>query len=383
MSTVAAPPASPFKGLSAFEDSELDASLFFGRDRERDVIVANMLAARLTVLYGASGVGKSSILRAGVVRALREVAPAALVEVHDAWSTEDAGLLLTRARAAPEAYLVLDQFEEFFLYRRAANGSASFVRALGDLLRDTTRVNVLVSLREDALAQLDGFRQEIPGILANRLQLRPLDREAARAAIVGPVERWAAFGGQEVEVEPALVEALLDEVSCPIIPGGAADGGIEAPYLQLVLQRVWDEERARASPTLRLETLRRLGGAQAIVRDHLERALGSLDPEERRVAGDVFGRLVTPSGTKIAHRLGDLAQYASVSEEQLGRTLGTLARERIVRPVDGGEGAARRYEIFHDVLVESVRAWQARRELESERAAAARRQRRLLYVAAA
>ena len=62
---------SPYKGLASFDDSEHDALLFFGRERERDVIVANVLASRLTVLYGESGVGKSSVLRAGVVRELR------------------------------------------------------------------------------------------------------------------------------------------------------------------------------------------------------------------------------------------------------------------------------------------------------------------------
>ena len=56
-------PESPYKGLSAFEDSDLDALLFFGREREREIVVANLIAARLTVLYGPTGVGKSSLLR--------------------------------------------------------------------------------------------------------------------------------------------------------------------------------------------------------------------------------------------------------------------------------------------------------------------------------
>ena len=62
---------SPFKGLAPFQDTELDALLFFGRERETEVIVANLMAARLTVLYGPTGVGKSSILRAGAAHRLR------------------------------------------------------------------------------------------------------------------------------------------------------------------------------------------------------------------------------------------------------------------------------------------------------------------------
>ena len=66
--------SSPYKGLAAFEDTELDALLFFGRERDTDTIAANVMASRFTVLYGPLGVGKSSVLRAGVVRKLRAVA---------------------------------------------------------------------------------------------------------------------------------------------------------------------------------------------------------------------------------------------------------------------------------------------------------------------
>ena len=59
-------PDTPYKGLAAFEDSELDALLFFGREREVGAVAANVLANRLTVLYGPSGVGNSSLLGAGV-----------------------------------------------------------------------------------------------------------------------------------------------------------------------------------------------------------------------------------------------------------------------------------------------------------------------------
>ena len=64
-------PASPYKGLIPY--SEEDAPFFFGRDPEREIITANLMASRLTLLYGASWVGKSSVLRAGVAHHLREL----------------------------------------------------------------------------------------------------------------------------------------------------------------------------------------------------------------------------------------------------------------------------------------------------------------------
>src|SRR3954471_22291650 len=117
MSTVDAPPLSPFKGLAAFEDSELDALFFFGRERERQVLLANLLAARLTVLYGESGVGKSSLLAAAVLRDLRDVTDAPVV-ITSTWSLDPATVLDEFADGG-EGYLILDQFEEYFLYHDA------------------------------------------------------------------------------------------------------------------------------------------------------------------------------------------------------------------------------------------------------------------------
>src|SRR5438046_7022857 len=85
MSVVAAAPPTPFKGLSPFQDTELDGLLFCGREREREVVVANLLASRLTVLYGPSGVGKTSLLRAAVAHSLRAAHDAAVI-VFSSWA---------------------------------------------------------------------------------------------------------------------------------------------------------------------------------------------------------------------------------------------------------------------------------------------------------
>ena len=420
MSTTAAPP-SPYKGLAPFEDSELDALFFFGRGREIEIIVANLLAARLTILYGVSGVGKTSLLRAGVAHRLRN-AHDAVVVVMSSWTGDPVEDLLDAVEAAApdgfepvrrrgsladvlaawtrrldsDLYIVLDQFEEYFLYHEDERGAATLADELPEALRrGGLRANFLLGIREDSLAQLDAFKPRIPNLFTNSLRLDRLDRASARAAIEGPLERYNELGSGETKVsaEPALVDALLEQVAVGRVDLGQSgrggveaedDGRIEAPYLQLVLERLWDVERAQGSHRLRLATLEQLGGAAHIVEDHLERAMSELSPEQKDAAAAIYNHLVTPSGTKIAHRARDLAGYAAVDEAETEQVLQRLVEERIVRAGEDG-AAGPRYEIFHDVLADAVLAWrtqhEADRRLAEEREAAARRHRRLLLVA--
>jgi WD40 repeat protein len=421
-------PDSPYKGLVPFEDSELDALLFFGRERESGIISENVLAARLTVLYGPSGVGKTSVLRAGVAHRLRRQArrnveerghPEFAVVVFDAWSEDPVSSLRAAVREelaaqfgsalldeqegesladtfgrwteglACDLLLILDQAEEYFLYHQGKGGFAADLPEL--VTRPGLRVRVLLSLRDDALAKLDRFKGRIPNLFANYLRLDHLDRRSAAEAVVKPVERYNELTGESIEVEPQLVEAVLDETAAGQVDLGSVGRGaaveedaadrIEAAYLQLVLERLWEDERAAGSSCLHVTTLASLGGAESIVRAHLRRAVEGLSSEERDVAADVFRFLVTPSGTKIAHGASDLAEYAAVDEQRMLPILSTLGRERIVRTVDGAGTNGARYEIFHDVLGEPVLAWRREQELERERRAAERRHRRLFAVA--
>src|SRR5205823_5848077 len=102
--------------------------------------------------------------------------------------------------------------------------------------------------------------------------------------------------------------------------------GIEAPYLQLVLERLWERERALDSRELRLATFRELGGARAVVREHVQGALDRLPLAEQEAAARVVRQLVTPSGRKLSHEPADLAEYADVEDDHLRRGRGVRAR---------------------------------------------------------
>ena len=210
MSTSVVAPPSPYKGLAPFDDSDLDALLFFGRERETEVIAANLMAARVTVLYGPSGVGKTSVLRAGVAYRLRREEEAHVV-VFSSWPGDPvAGLIealggsgtslvdaLADAanRAGGDVYVILDQFEEYFLYHEH---DGAFVDALAEVIpRPGVRANIIIGIREETLAQLDAFKPSIPTLLSNRLGLQRLDRSSAEAAVVGPVRRYNEIVGEE------------------------------------------------------------------------------------------------------------------------------------------------------------------------------------------
>ena len=107
-------------------------------------------------------------------------------------------------------------------------------------------------------------------------------------------------------MEPGLVDSVLDEVVAGrvdlgqtgrgVVAGAPTDDRIEAPYLQLVMRRLWEAEEEAGSHTLRTSTLVALGGAEEIVRAHLARALEPLTGEQKDIAAAVFNHLVTPVG---------------------------------------------------------------------------------------
>ncbi len=414
----------PFVGLVPYR--EQDWEFFFGREVETGLIIANLTASRLTLLYGASGVGKSSVIRAGVAHRLGELATrnrkvSGLAElaltVFNTWRDAPMPALARAMRDSAERaigrdvgpvpetrqlgdacadwapqvggefFVVLDQFEEYFLYHGDEDGESSFAVQFPRLVnREGLRVNFLVSIREDSVARLDRFKGRIPNLFDNYFRLRHLDRSAAEIAIRKPILRFnARHPAEAIDIEDALVDEVLDQTrtehlragpeapSATAVQVGEATTQIEAPYLQVVMTRLWDEELADGSHRMRLSTfIERLGGADRIVRTHLDREMESLLPAEQDVAAQAFRYLVTRTGSKIALAVDDLAGYTELAPSALGPVLEKLAagERRILRPVpvpDRPEVV--RYEIFHDVLGQAIVAWRRRHDAAREQEA--------------
>ena len=251
---------SPFRGLAPFGESELDALLFFGRERETEIVdrEPDRVAAdgALRPERRREELAPPRGRRAARARARGDApsraAPTLAVVVFSSWATT--GRALADAIAAEVAPLAADARREpprrrarspsvvehwtrrprrralprprpargvlRLPRRRPAPGRCS--RELPDVVaRPALRANVLLSLRDDALARLDVFKARIPNVFANSLRLDRLDRDAAaRAAILGPLEQWneSVPPDERVTIEPELVDDVLDAV------GGAGDG---------------------------------------------------------------------------------------------------------------------------------------------------------------
>jgi WD40 repeat protein len=410
----------PFQGLGFY--TEADAKWFFGRATERKIILAHLRTAPLTVLYAESGVGKSSLLRAGVAARLRELAgngrgpsrsPKFVPIVFSAWKDEPVDDLISEIRrqvhtlapgsenggpttglaaavnAAASALdatlvIILDQFEEHFSYRLGRTRPGLLADELADCVNSPdVRANFLIAVREDTYGRLgDLFSGRISNVYNNYLHLEYLTRGAAREAIERPLEIYNAEhpAGEPVTLDPDLADAVLDEVRRGNLALGARrpdrDGSatwpapngdeVETPFLQLVLTRLWERERERGSRVLRTATLNgELGGAETIVRNHVGRALAGLGGPELETAIDMFGDLVTPSGVKVAHTTDDLAKMTGHAPEIVGAVLSRLYDERIVRAVDPAPATTQaRYEIFHDRLAGPILDWRDRQENE-------------------
>lgn len=442
--------STPYQGLGYYTEEEF--RWFFGRDRERTRIISNLRTSRLTILYAESGVGKSSLLRAGVVARLRELADPSLEPrrtarfvpiIFSEWQDEPLERLLAavETQAAPFAVparppamavhstsvpeadhfgrswdngdspagasdselaktiahvaktadatvlIILDQFEEHFRYRmgqpqpeRLADEIAACVNAPG------LPVRFLIAVRDDAYGGLgDLFRGRVGNVYRNYIHLEYLTRAAAREAIELPVKRYNEDHDREppVMLGDGLTDTVLDEIrrgnlalgpkrsesGVIEIPPAPDTDEIEAPFLQLVMERLWQCERTQGSRVLREDTLdKTLGGAGRIVSDHLTDALAALTDDELATAKRLFGQLVTPSGAKIAHTAADLVKITKAPEESVASVLHKLDQQRIVRAVDPAPGATdTRYEVFHDKLAAAILDWLGQLEAEQLR----------------
>lgn len=353
------PEGNPYRGLRHFETEH--QAFFFGRDSEIRAIVDRICTDPVVIVTGDSGVGKSSLCRAGVLSR----APAWL-EGSETWTVAtvvpgehpvasicetlsgvtglptdllaDAlvegvssfGRCLRGALGAGRGVLLfVDQLEE--LLTLSTPEEAELVGGLIGWSRDPVPgVRILSTIRADFLGRLT----TLPGVGANLSDLlyflRPLSEDRIREAITGPAE---ATG---LRFESA---AMISELA-----RSAAGAGGGLPLLQFTLQKLWDlrNPARQMIPASALDALGGVGGALSL---HADDLLTSIGPPRRDAARRIFLRLVTPDGTRARRTLGDLTDGDPILEE----TLNALVRGRLIVAIEAQTGAV--FEVAHEALL--------------------------------
>ncbi|MFK0286569.1 hypothetical protein ACIQVL_39730 [Streptomyces sp. NPDC090499] len=352
----------PYRGLARFEPG--DRVLFFGRDRVVDEVNTLVCENRFAVLFGPSGSGKSSLLRAGLIPRLRDEivrhgTPAVLrILTPGPTPATNFGHLLTPAPGEPESWVVVDQFEEIFTLCRDPRERSLFVDLLLAARDPDTRLRVLVAVRADFYARCAEHRDLADALRGGGLLLGPMTAEELREAVVGPAQEAGLI--VERTLTARLVEEVLDE------PGGL-------PMLSHVLLETW---RRRKGRMLTLAAYEAAGGVRGAIAATAEEVYGGLTPTQARAARHLLLRMVEPGqGTPDTRRpLGraELAEWADpdvpvVVERLTGARLLTadeegvqLAHETLIgswpRLHDWIEEDRERLR-HHRMLADAARAW--------------------------
>ncbi len=412
----------PWPGLNAF--LETDTGFFHGRDKETADLARMVKRERLTVLFGRSGLGKTSILQAGLFPRLRkegvvpvyirldfsgegpqlraqilsallaecqarrvEVAPARIGEtLWEYFHRRDVEFWNEKNRPVTPL-IVLDQFEEMFT-RGSENElskarSQAFIAELGDLIENRipkpikdaldenpqddlpydyrkSDLKMILSFREDYLAHVEALKKLIPALTYNRYRLLPMDGLQAKSVVMDS-------GGH-------LVEAGVDERIIAIAAG--PQQGMEVPSMAYGEQEIdpallsvicseLNLRRQKAElPKITLDLIH--GSERQILADFYERSLAGHAPSVRIFVED---ELLTDSGYRDSYALDDALSLPGVSKDSLD----ALVAGRLLQ-VDERFGV-RRLELAHDVLIQVVKESRDKRKArEAEAVALAREQ---------
>ncbi len=345
--------AVPFRGLLAF--SEAHAHAFFGRDAEIELASERLSVEPRLVVLGASGIGKSSFVRAGLLPRMREKHDLLVVELFPgkepfsslARALAAGGIDLDPHTRTPEKLAMLleehaerlgktvvvfvDQFEETFSLARDVDGADAFARAvLGAADSPTGAIRVVVTLREDFVSRLAGSRdgaEPLSGLFA----LGPLGKKALLDSLTRPVAelgyRWEPKGLAE-----EMVEAL------------GSDGGAVS-LLQFAAERLW-HARDEVAKTLGQPAYDEAGGVAGALADYADRVLSEVGPAGEATARHLFLRLLAPDGTR---RVLARTELLDGSPPEAGAVLEKLVAARLLS-LRGGASEPE-IEVAHEALV--------------------------------
>ncbi len=369
-------PRSPYIGLRKFEVRDRD--LFFGRDRSIAVLQERLQDHFLLVL-GASGSGKSSLIRAGLIAKLAEQRGSGFRElistpdrnpfesfraslIHAGYHQSDTDFLQgaqpnglvqagrTLKHPEDEWLVFVDQFEELFTLCANAQLRQHFIEALVNLVQaKLPAIDVIVAMRADFLDRLSAY-PILRGILQRSELLTDLGDDELHLAIEQP----AAHHG--VVFEPGLVSEIIQDLKGHTETGETER--VSLPLLQYTLKLLWESSSDLGDRILRTHTYRSLGGVRGALQRRVDQIYQGLSAEDQQVAKHIFLHLVdtttadvgTTAVGKAVSRRAALGDFQAPAEQKVLTQL--INASLLISDRPSSESGAI-VELAHETLIDS------------------------------
>lgn len=415
----------PFPGLRPFETEEY--GLFFGREGQSDALIERLQRSHFLAVVGTSGSGKSSLVRAGLLPALRGgmmagagsgwriaiMRPGSDPIGNLANALAEKGVLLeaggglppaeaeavieatlrrgslglveasrqARLQAHEKLLVVVDQFEELFRFRgaRAPSSTGDDASAFVKLLLEASQqselpIYVVPTMRSDFLGDCAQF-QGLPEAINDGQYLIPrMTRDERRFAITGPV------GVKRCKITESLVNRLMNDVG---------DNPDQLPILQHALMRTWDHWAAlgRNDVPIGLEHYEAIGTMSDALSKHADEAFDELPDERSRSVAEMLFKALTERGAdnrelRRPTSLKDICAIAGASAAEICAVVEifrAVGRSFLMPPVGVALGPETVIDISHESL---IRNWERLKVWARDEAEAARIYRRLAGAAA-
>lgn len=371
----------PYRGLRTFDEEH--ANLFFGRENDIQRLVEKLKGSRFLAVLGPSGSGKSSVVRAGLVPALRRGVLAdsqhwticiftpgarpltalsaqltrlfpheAMHKTLDALAADQRTLhlavALSLAGQGPEVQVlwVVDQFEEIFTLCQDEAERTAFVQnllyaaSLGD-----GHCQVVLTLRADFYQRCAAYPDLSARVSAHQFLVSPMTPDGLRRAIEEPA--WQVG----LEFESGLVDTILEDVASQ--PGAL-------PLLEHALLELWERRRGHM---LTLEGYRQSGGVQGAIAKRADTVFEHLSPQEQQIARHTLLRLTQPGeGAEDTRRRASMGELLTkgMTSASVEAVVRALADARLLTTSEEASSHQHLVEVAHEALIRGwprLRAW--------------------------
>jgi len=402
-------PKYPFKHLAAYERE--DKVFYFGRERETSELYQMTFETDLILLYGKSGVGKSSLISCGLankfksyewleisVRRGNNINDSLTERLNEKIDEKDQSsdiaeqIRMLRRQYFKPVYLIFDQFEELYISGDEEE-QKQFYSTVKNILTLNQPVKIIISLREEYLGYLYDFEKAIPQLFSHKCWVQPMKLEVKdeNFNIIDEILQGVIDNGKEslVSIQDGDKEQLAEGIKQMF--RNAGEKTVDLPSLQILFDQLYlsltDDDTFQTETVFSYKKLedRLKGNIKNVLQNYLDKLVKELvkkkqiDPE---IIWKVLFQLVTEQGTKKSLSQKDLQKQ--FPESDIAK-ITDFFREKEMKNQDNiltrrEQSGETFWELRHDALAKRIREELDNKELKDKRLELKKKKRQLLVM---